>query len=376
MQDNISIGVEPKPSIRRLLPRAGRVTVLLSVMVPVSACREEARPVEAVQPIRAAVVHLAPMSETHSYVGTIKPRYESDLGFRVAGKITARLVNVGDAVLSGQVLARLDPIDYRLSRESSEAELKAARSSLSQAEADEGRFRKLNQQAWVSNSTFEQKKAIADEARGRVERAMRALELARNQLDYTELRATNTGIVTALPVETGQVVAPGQLICRVARLDELEVAVSIPEGRLESDRSMEAHIALWASPESHYEARLREISPDADRATRTFQARYTILHPDARLALGKTATVVLARPRAFELMRLPLAAVFKDQGPPSVWLIDEAQGRVRKTEVEVTRWDDGSVVVSHGLEPGQKIVALGVHKLDAGKRVRIVETTP
>jgi RND family efflux transporter MFP subunit len=273
-------------------------------------------------------------------------------------------------------LARLDAHDYRLSLESAEAELTAAQSSLKQADAAEKRYAALNEKKWVSDASYEQKKATADEARGRVERATRALALAKNQLAYTDLVATEAGVITALPVEVGQVVSAGQLIARVARLDELEAVVSIPESRIDDDRNAAAIVTLWADTGRTYEAKLREISPQADPATRTYQARYSLIKPDAAIALGKTATVHLASPGAGERAKLPLAAVFKDQGEPSVWLIDEAHGRLIKKSVEVSAWTETSAIISAGLEAGQKIVVAGAHKLDAGIPVRIVELVP
>ena len=188
---------------------------------------------------------------------------------------------------------------------STEAELDAARSSLKQTAADENRYAALNEKKWVSDANYEQKKATADEARGRVERATRALALAKNQLAYTDLVATKAGVITALPVEVGQVVSAGQLIARVARLDELEAVVSIPESRIDADRDAAATVTLWADADRTYEAKLREISPQADPATRTYQARYSLIKPDAAIALGKTATVHLASSSTGERAKLP-----------------------------------------------------------------------
>jgi RND family efflux transporter MFP subunit len=346
---------------------------LVALAAALAGCKSEGAPYVAVpQPVRAASVTLSAAANARSYTGTIKPRYESDLGFRVAGKIVERLVNIGDRVASGMTLARLDASDYRLSLESAEAELRAAQSSLKQAEADEKRYGTLNEKKWVSDASYEQKKATADEARGRVERATRALALAKNQLAYTDLVATEAGVITALPVEVGQVVSAGQLIVRVARLDELEAVVSIPESRIDGDRNAAATVTLWADAGRTYAAKLREISPQADPATRTYQARYSLMKPDAAIALGKTATVRLASQGA-ERAKLPLAAVFRDQGEPSVWLIDEAHGRLIKKSVEVSAWTETSAIISGGLAAGQKIVAAGVHKLDARIPVRIVE---
>ncbi len=350
---------------------------LLTVAVGLAGCNSEGAEYSPLpQPVRAATVTLTAASETRAYSGTIKPRYESDLGFRVAGKIVDRFINIGDRVTPGMVLARLDDTDYRLSLESADAELKAAESSLTQAAADERRYAALNKESWVSDASYDQKKAAADEARGRVERARRSLALAQNQLDYTSLRATEAGVVTALPIEVGQVITAGQLIAHVARLDALEAVVSIPESRIDSDRGAKPTVTLWAAPDRVYEARLREVSPQADAATRTYQARYSILTPDGGISLGKTATVHLAQVGSGSEARVPLAAVFKDEGQPSVWVIDEAEGRVVKKSVEVGSWTETSAIVTGGLQSGEKIVAAGVHKLDAGIPVRVIEAAP
>ncbi|WP_439544082.1 efflux RND transporter periplasmic adaptor subunit [Hyphomicrobium sp.] len=363
-----------QPRLARTAFRAGALLVLSAGL---SGCKSEGAPyVAAPQPVRAATVVLSASTDTRSYTGTVKPRYESDLGFRVAGKIVARFVNIGDAVTPGMTLARLDATDYRLSLESAEAELKAAQSNLKQADSDEARYAALNKKTWVSDASYDQKKAAADEARGRAERAERSLALANNQLAYTDLVATEGGIITALPVEVGQVVSAGQMIARVARLDELEAVVAIPESRIDGDPNATATVTLWADADRVYDAKLREISPQADPATRTYQARYSLVKPNATIALGKTATVHLSNRSNSLRAALPLAAVFKDQGQASVWLIDEAHGRLIKTGVEVSAWTETSAIIASGLSAGQKVVAAGVHKLDAGIPVRIVEVAP
>ena len=193
----------------------------MALAASLAGCKSESAPYVARAPAGPRRLGDALGRRRHAlYTGTIKPRYESDLGFRVSGKIVERLVNIGDRVAPGMTLARLDASDYRLSLELAEAELEAAQSSLKQTEADEKRYATLNEKKWVSDANYEQKKATADEARGRVERATRALALAKNQLAYTDLVATEAGVITALPVEVGQVVSAGQLIARVARLDD------------------------------------------------------------------------------------------------------------------------------------------------------------
>jgi len=263
-------------------------------LLALGACKEEHPSAEAPAPVRVEQIAFEQTAEARSYTGVVRARYETDLGFRVAGKIVERLVNVGDHVAKDQVLARLDPSDYRLAVESTLADLAAAKSSLAQAAAEERRSGKLVAQGWVSPSSYDLKKAAADEAQGRVERTERALETARNQVAYTELRANEAGIITTLPVEVGQVVAVGQLVARLAQLAQREVVVAIPESRLDDARSSDATVDLWADGSRRYKALLREFSPQADPATRTYQARFTIEAADDAVVLGMTATVRLA----------------------------------------------------------------------------------
>jgi len=175
--------------------------ILAFLLIGLGGCKEERPAAEESTPVRAQLIAIEASAEARAYTGVVHARYETDLGFRVAGKIVERLVNIGDPVMKDQVLARLDPTDYRLALESSEAELVAARSSLAQAAAEQQRFEKLLTDRWVSPAAYDQKKAAADEARGRVERAERALSVARNQVAYTELRANEAGVITALPVK-------------------------------------------------------------------------------------------------------------------------------------------------------------------------------
>jgi RND family efflux transporter MFP subunit len=225
----------------------------------------------------------------------------------------------------------------------------------------------------VSPAAYEQKKAAADEARGRVERAERALDVARNQVAYTELRANEAGVITALPVEVGQVVAVGQLVVRLAQLVEREVVVAIPESRLDDARASEATIDLWADGSRHYRARLREFSPQADPVTRTYQARFTIEAADDAVALGMTATVRLVRKEGRLVVRLPLGAIYSDGGGASVWVVTSDNAHLRRTPVEVIEFHQNEVLIARGLGASERVVALGAQLLDEDRLVRVVE---
>jgi membrane fusion protein, multidrug efflux system len=356
--------------------RTSKPAVLLSLLLAgtvLTGCKEEKPHTEAPLPVRVVVVAPATSTDTRSYTGVVRPRYETDLGFRVGGKITERLINVGDPVSRGQVIARLDTTDYKLALEQQDAELRAATSSRQQAVAAEERYRKLLQQTWVAPAAYEQRKATADEARERVERATRAVETARNQVAYAELKADHDGIVSQISVETGQVVSAGQVIARVARLDEKEVVVAVPEQRLEELHASTARIDLWANGQKTYAAHLREVSPEADRATRTFQAKFAIDSADKDVSLGMTATVRLARAATAATTKLPSSALHNDGRGSSVWVVDSATGTVKRVVVDVAAYGQDEVTIRSGLTGGERVVAIGTHLIDEARRVRIVE---
>lgn len=325
------------------------------------------------QPVRVMTVSFGTPNVTRSYTGTVKARIESDLGFRVPGKITERLVDVGKAVAAGDVIARLDATDYKLSLETQQAELKAALSSRDQAVAAEARYRQLWEKGFVSNAALEQRVSTADEARQRAEKALRAISIAQNQLAYTELKADAAGVIAALPIEVGQVVTAGQTVARLVKAGALEAVVSIPEQQLDDVRAGQASVQLWSNGAVDYEAVLREMSPAADAGSRTYQARFSILAPDPGVALGMTATVKVSRATDKPVARVPLSAVMNDGRGASVYSVDPDGTHVKRTPVDVVSYGREDVIVSGGLLDSQRIIALGTHVLDESRPIRIVE---
>jgi len=324
------------------------------------------------RPVQVTEVAFAPEHGARDFVGVVRPRYEADLAFRVGGKVIARTVNVGDVVKAGAVLARLDPQDLRLELERAEAELAAARSNLAQTRSDEARYETLAARGYASTAELERKKAARAEGEGRLQKATRALDLARNQLQYADLVAEADGVVTAAPIEPGQVVSAGQAIVRVARLDEKEALVALPETWLADAQRAEATVKLWSDPDRVFRARLRELSPQAEAATRTYAARFTIADADEAVALGMTATVTLTRPGAARLAALPLSAILNQGTGPSVFVVDPATGALELRPVEVESFTHDAALVKAGLESGERVVTLGVHKLQAGLQVRAI----
>jgi len=336
-------------------------------------CQGEAHPVtQADRPVQVERVAFAREQSSRDFVGVVRARYETDLGFRVAGKIISRIVNVGDRVAADDVVARLDPRDFKLQTESAEAELAAATSSLAQAAADEERYATLKSRGFAAVAEFDRKKAARDEAEGRLERAKRTLDLARNQLAYTDLKAGADGVITATLAEPGQVVAIGQAVARLAHRGEKEAVVALPETWLAAARASRATVRLWSDPDRSFAASLRELSPQADPATRTYAARFTIADADDTVALGMTATVTLARAADAPIAKLPLAAILNRGTGPTVYVVDEA-GRLTLRPVKVAGFTHEAALVTAGLADGDKVVTLGVQTLVAGTTVRAVE---
>ena len=325
------------------------------------------------RPVLVATVHYEAESPERSFVGTIRPRIETDMGFRVPGKVAKRLVEVGQTVDVGQPLATLDEIDLKLQAEQAEAELRAATGVLAQAAAAETRARDLRAKGWATDAQLDQAKAAGDEARARLNRAERSVDLTRNSLSYATLEADTRGVVTATLVEPGQVVASGQTAIRVARFAEKEAVVAIPETLLGRAKDGVASVTLWSEPGRKYAAKLREVAPSADPATRTYLAKFSLPDADDRVSLGMTATLTLADRATERVARLPLSALFSEGGDPSLYIVD-ANGDVALKPVTVKSYETDQVVVSGGVEEGAKVVTLGVQKLDPAQKVRIVSS--
>src|ERR1700729_3467275 len=228
------------------------------------------------RPVLVATVHYEAESPERSFVGTIRPRIETDMGFRVPGKVAKRLVEVGQTVDIGQPLATLDEVDLKLQAEQAEAELRAATGVLAQAGAAEQRAKDLRTKGWATDAQLDSAKASADEARARLNRAERSVELTNNSLSYATLVADTRGVVTATLIDAGQVVASGQTAIRVARFAEKEAVVAIPETLLARAKSGEAQVSIWSQPDKLYLAKLRELAPSADQMTRTYLAKFSL----------------------------------------------------------------------------------------------------
>ena len=348
--------------------------LLAASAIALTGCSEStAEKVVSGRPVLVATVKYEAASPERSFVGTIRPRIESDMGFRVPGKVAKRLVEVGQTVDVGQSLALLDEVDLKLQAEQAQAEFSAATGVLAQAAASEQRAKDLRAKGWTTDAQMDSARAAADEARARLNRAERQVELTKNSLSYATLVADVRGVVTATLIEPGQVVAAGQSAIRVARFAEKEAVVAIPETLVGRAKEGAASVTLWSEPDKKYAAKLREIAPMADPATRTYLAKFSLPGAGDAVSLGMTATLTLADPASDRVARLPLSALYNQGGSPSFYVVDDA-GSLALKPVTVKGYESERVVITDGVDDGAKIVALGVQKLDPAQKVRVVSS--
>lgn len=326
-----------------------------------------------VRPARVLEIAYAKQAQSLVLAGTVVPRIESTLGFRVAGKLVQRAVDVGASVKPGDLIAQLDPSDYRLAVDNAHAALVSAEADHARAKADHDRYLALRGGAAFTQQTLDQRQSLSATAQARVDQARSQLSSAENNLAYADLRADVAGIVTAVQAEVGQVLPQGQGVVRVARMDELEILVGVPEHRLKAVReSAAAGFELWSDPGKRHAARLRELSPSADPTSRTYPARFSIVDPPEFIGLGMTATLSFERPDTTAVAEVPLAAIFQQGTRPAVWVVDKETGAVELRPVVVARWRNDTAAIASGVTNGELIATAGVHKLEAGQKVKPV----
>jgi RND family efflux transporter MFP subunit len=326
---------------------------------------------EDIRPVRSLAVGATAGSVGASYPGEIRARYESKLGFRNGGKVTARLVDVGAHVKAGQVLMRVDPEQDQLRTVSATASLDGARSRFEQNRVDVERTQALFAKKFASAAELDQAKLALADSESQLRTAEAQRKIAANQRAYTELIADRAGVVTAINAEVGQVVAAGSPVVVVAADGEREVVVSIPESRVSELRNAKRMtISLWADPGRTYLGKLRELSPDTDDVTRTYAARVTLLDPSEDVRLGMTATVFTPDIEGERAIRLPLTAIHDPDGKPQVWVIDGTSSRVSPHPVKLGAAQRDTVLVVEGVKEGDIVVTAGVTQLQKGQKVK------
>jgi multidrug efflux system membrane fusion protein len=355
------------PAMKAILPTVPLVLLL-------AACGREVpqAPPPDIRPVRAEQVGMRTAQYGTRYAGEVRARYETDLAFRVAGRVRTRDVEVGAPVRAGQVIATLDAQDYALAASAARAQLVAAEAEARLAQQDLQRFGELRARNFISAAELDRRRTAAEAATARV-RQLRA-DAARqgNQQAYTRLVAPHAGVVTAIAFEAGQVVATGQPVAKLARNGEIEVRIDVPENALDTLRAApNLNIRLWSAPGREYAGRLREVSPVADAASRTYSARVSLLHPDAAVKLGMTATVEVGSTSAPHLS-VAQTALFRVNGRPQVWVVNPQTLKVAARSVQVGELDGTRAAIVSGLAAGEWVVTAGVHKIAPGQQVRLV----
>jgi RND family efflux transporter MFP subunit len=346
----------------------------LAAAVLLAACGAKEPPAPPVRPVVLTKVTVGAGTDASVFAGEVRPRHETDLGFRIAGKLAERMVDTGTRVRRGQALARLDPADVGLQAEAAKAQVAATETEYKFAQAEYDRYQTLLREKFISASALDAKRNAVDANRAKWEQARANLAVAQNQSSYATLVANEDGVITAVNAEPGQVVTVGQAVVRLARETEREVLISVPENRLrELTSAGQLVVALWANPARLYQGRVREVSPAVDPATRTFAVRVSILDADPAVQWGMTANVGAVNATATPTAVLPLTSIYQKDGKPAVWRYDPATHAVTLVPITVAQYREDGVVVTSGVADGDVIVAAGVHKLQPGQVVRPYE---
>ena len=328
---------------------------------------------EAPRPVRFMQVGMSSLSDISYLPGEVRPRFEQRYGFRVAGKISRRLVDVGQEVKAGQVLAVLDSQDVLPAINAQAAQVEVAKTDFKLQQSELKRQQELRDKGFVSGAALERQAATSEASDARVKAALSQLASAQNGLNFQTLRADKAGVVIAVDAEAGSVVSAGQSVVRVAQLGEKEIIVNVPEravGLLNTAKGFAAHFD--AIPGKIYAAKLRELSPAADAASRTYTARLSIVGADDALKLGMSATVRLDLGAA-EAIVVPNTALYTRDNSTRVWLVDRATETVSAVEIKTGESTNDGISVTSGLKPGDLVVTAGANLLQLGQKVRLLD---
>lgn len=348
----------------------------LAASANLTGCSPGAPAPEPVRPALVIQVQTTSSADQSVYTGEVRARHEADLAFRIGGKLLSRAVDVGSVVRKGEVLAHLDPADSALSSEAARSQVAAGEADFRYAQAELARYTTLREKNFISQAVYDAKLNAFNAAKSRFEQTRSQASLAGNQADYAVLRADHAGVITAIQVEPGQVVGAGQPVMKLARPEEKEVVVAVAESRLAELRAAKTvAIRLWAEPDKVYRGKVREISPSAEVATRTFTVKVSLLDGGPALRLGMTANVLL-NAAAVPVVRLPLAAVTQKDGQALVWVVEGADNKVAPRAVKLGEYGDNGAQILDGLSAGERVVIAGVHKLLPGQIVRPLLQNP
>jgi RND family efflux transporter MFP subunit len=345
---------------------------LVAATALLGACSKPVPSEEPVRAVKVLTVGVEGMRSGGEFAGEVRARVESRLGFRVGGKIVRRQVELGQRVKAGEVLAQLDPQDYQLAAQAAKAQVTAAATNRDLAAADFKRYKELRDQNFISGAELERRDATLKAAQAQLDQATAQGSAQGNQAAYTTLVADVSGVVTAVEAETGQVVAAGTPVVRIAQDGPRDVVFAVPEDKVaQMTIGSGVNVRSWGA-QTTLRGVVRELAASADPVTRTFGVKVSLPAKDA-LALGATVTVL---PQALErsgvqVIKLPTSALRQDGQSSAVWVLDTASMTVKLQPIQVATADGNDVVVSAGLQPGMQVVSAGVHVLSPGQKVTI-----
>jgi RND family efflux transporter MFP subunit len=352
------------------------ITIPLALLVALTACKAEPAALD-VRSTRTVIVEPKHIDADRQAVGEVKPRYESDLSFRVAGKVLVRRVDVGASVRQGDTLATLDTQDFQNRLRSGEAEVASAEAELVETQGNEARKAKLLKDGFTPQATYDTALRNLRSAEARLTSAKANLALAQDQLRYTDLKADFDAVITAVGAEPGQNVNAGQMVAKLARPGDKDAVFSVAETAFTGHHPTSEHVEVivWplSNPDLKIEGTAREISPIADPTTRTYTVKVTLKNPPPQLRFGMS---IGGRWNASSspVVALPLSALFEQKGTPAVWVVDERSGCVALRPVTVARYETDIIVIADGLTKGDVVVTAGANTLRQGQKVRIAET--
>lgn len=350
---------------------AVRVVVGAGVLALV-ACSRQAPVEEPVRSVKLLTVGASDLNARAEYAAEIRARIESRLGFRVAGKLTQRQAEAGQRVQAGQVLAQIDPQDYQLAAQAAQAQLAAAQTQRDLSLAELRRFEGLRAQNFISSVELERREAAFKAADATLAQARAQAQAQGNQAAYARLQATTSGVVTGVEAEVGQVVTAGQPVVRLAHDGPRDAVFAVPEQDVMAFKPGQAMQAVLTSTGQVVKGRVREVGASADPVTRTFTIKLA-LDASEKLPLGVTVNVQAGAIKGAQapVIKLPTSALRQEGAGTAVWVLDEAAMTVRLQSVQGGTVDGNQVVIVSGLQPGQKVVAAGVHVLTAGQKVTV-----
>lgn len=344
---------------------------VLGISVLMSGCSKTATTIEQVPLVRSEIIKSNGSGQNASYSGEVRGRYEAQLAFQVSGKLIKRNVDLGSSVSPGDVLMEIDSKDIQQTVNISSAQVSSAASQLQLAETNLERYRTLYEQGAISRAQLDQYQNTYEVAQAAVRQSSAQYTQGTNQLGYSTLVADSSGIISSISAEAGQVVSAGQTVLTLVKDGEREVEINVPENRVDELRTAgQVQVNFWALPNVTVEGKIREISPIADKISRTYKVRISLINPPAGINLGMTANVVVAHAKAgSQALYIPLSAVYQTGDTPNVWVINNDTVTLRPVKVGV--FGDNAVQILEGIQDGDRIVTAGVQKLKEGQKVRI-----